>query len=107
MLRGAWILENILGTPPSPPPPDVEAFQENKDGEKARSVREIMEQHRAKPSCNACHGVMDPLGFALENFDAIGEWRAEDRYAGTDDRRVRPTRRRHGRSTAPPIFAWR
>ena len=83
VLRGAWILENLLGTPPSPPPPDVEAFQENKDGEKQRSVREIMEQHRAKPSCNACHGVMDPLGFALENFDAIGEWRAEDRYAGT------------------------
>jgi len=83
VLRGAWILENLLGTPPSPPPPDVEAFPENKDGEKARSVREIMEQHRAKPSCNACHGVMDPLGFALENFDAIGEWRSEDRYAGT------------------------
>jgi mono/diheme cytochrome c family protein len=83
VLRGAWILENLLGTPPAAPPPDVEAFQENKDGEKARSVREIMEQHRAKPSCNACHGVMDPLGFALENFDAIGEWRAEDRHAGT------------------------
>ena len=48
-----------------------------------RSVREIMEQHRSKPSCNACHGVMDPLGFALENFDAIGEWRSKDRYAGT------------------------
>ena len=83
VLRGAWILENLLGTPPAAPPPDVEAFPENKDGEKARSVREIMEQHRAKPSCNACHGVMDPLGFALENFDAIGEWRSEDRYAGT------------------------
>ena len=83
VLRGAWILENLLGTPPAAPPPDVEAFPENKDGEKARSVREIMEQHRANPSCNACHGVMDPLGFALENFDAVGEWRAEDRYAGT------------------------
>jgi mono/diheme cytochrome c family protein len=83
VLRGAWILENILGTPPAAPPPDVEAFPENKDGEKARSVREIMEMHRAKPSCNACHGVMDPLGFALENFDAIGEWRSVDRYAGT------------------------
>jgi mono/diheme cytochrome c family protein len=83
VLRGAWILENLLGTPPAAPPPDVEAFQENKDGEKARSVREIMEEHRARPSCNACHGVMDPLGFALENFDAIGEWRSEDRYAGT------------------------
>jgi hypothetical protein len=83
VLRGAWILENILGTPPAAPPPDVEGFPENKDGEKARSVREIMEQHRAKPSCNSCHGVMDPLGFALENFDAIGEWRNVDRHAGT------------------------
>ena len=83
VLRGAWILENVLGTPPAAPPPDVEGFQENKVGEKALSVREIMEQHRAKPSCNACHGVMDPLGFALENFDAIGEWRSRDRYAGT------------------------
>ena len=83
VLRGAWILENVLGTPPAAPPPDVEAFPENKDGEKAKTVREIMEEHRAKPACNACHGVMDPLGFALENFDAIGEWRSEDRYAGT------------------------
>ena len=83
VLRGAWILENILGTPPAAPPPDVEGFKENKDGEKARSVRAIMEQHRAKPACNACHAVMDPLGFSLENFDAIGEWRSQDRYAGT------------------------
>jgi mono/diheme cytochrome c family protein len=78
VLRGAWILENIAGTPPSPPPPDVEGFKENKSGEKAKTIREIMEQHRANPSCNACHGVMDPLGFALENFDAIGAWRAKD-----------------------------
>jgi mono/diheme cytochrome c family protein len=83
VLRGAWILENIIGTPPAAPPPDVEGFKENKEGEKARSVREIMEQHRSKPSCNACHGVMDPLGFSLENYDAIGEWRAKDRYAGS------------------------
>jgi Protein of unknown function (DUF1592)/Protein of unknown function (DUF1588)/Protein of unknown function (DUF1585)/Protein of unknown function (DUF1595) len=83
VLRGAWILENISGTPPSPPPPDVEGFKENKEGEKAKTVREIMEQHRAKPSCNACHGVMDPLGFALENFDAIGGWRSKDVDAGT------------------------
>jgi hypothetical protein len=83
VLRGAWILENIIGTPPAAPPPDVEGFKENKAGEKALSVRQIMEQHRANPSCNACHGVMDPLGFALENFDAIGEWRAKDRDAGT------------------------
>jgi hypothetical protein len=83
VLRGAFILESITGTPPSPPPPNVEAFKENKDGEKAKTVREIMEQHRANPSCNACHGIMDPLGFSLENFDTIGAWRNKDRFAGT------------------------
>src|SRR6185369_3000998 len=83
VLRGAFVLENIAGTPPSPPPPDVEGFKENKDGEKAKTVREIMEKHRANPSCNACHGVMDPLGFSLENFDAIGAWRSKDVFAGT------------------------
>ena len=83
VLRGAWILENLMGTPPAAPPPDVEGFPENKDGEKAKSVREIMELHRAKPSCASCHGIMDPLGFALENFDAIGEWRSADRWAAT------------------------
>ena len=83
VLRGSFILENIAGTPPSPPPPNVEAFKENKEGEKARTVREIMEQHRANPSCNACHGVMDPLGFAFENYDSIGTWRTKDKYART------------------------
>jgi mono/diheme cytochrome c family protein len=81
VLRGAWILENIVGTPPAAPPPDVEGFQENKDGEKALTVREIMEKHRRSPSCASCHAVMDPLGLALENFDAIGEWRSKDRQA--------------------------
>jgi mono/diheme cytochrome c family protein len=83
VLRGAWILENIVGTPPAAPPPDVEGFRENKDGEKALTVREIMVQHRRNPSCASCHAVMDPLGFALENFDAIGEWRTKDRQALT------------------------
>ena len=73
VLRGAYILENMLGTPPSPPPPNVEAFKENKEGEKPKTIREIMETHRANPTCNACHGVMDPLGFSLENFDTIGD----------------------------------
>jgi len=82
VLRGAWILENIMGTPPAAPPPDVEGFKENKEGEKPKTVREIMEQHRSKPSCNGCHGVMDPLGFALENFDAVGAFRSKDRWAG-------------------------
>jgi len=79
VIRGAYILENIMGTPPSPPPPDVEGFPENKEGAKQLTVREIMQLHRAKPSCNACHGVMDPLGFALENFDAVGTWRTRTR----------------------------
>jgi len=83
VIRGAYILENILGTPPSPPPPDVEGFPENKEGAKALTVREIMQLHRAQPSCNTCHGVMDPLGFALENFDGIGAWRTKDVDAGT------------------------
>jgi hypothetical protein len=76
-------LENILGTPPAPPPPNVEAFKENKEGEKPKTVREIMEAHRANPTCNACHGVMDPLGFALENFDTVATFRAVDRYTRT------------------------
>src|SRR5690606_13392419 len=56
VLRGAWVLDNISGTPPAAPPPDVEGFKENKDGEKALTVREIMQLHRANPTCNACHG---------------------------------------------------
>jgi hypothetical protein len=83
VLRGAWILERITGTPPAAPPPGVEALKENQLGARVQTVRERLEEHRAKPSCNACHGVMDPLGFALENFDAMGSWRKIDREAGT------------------------
>jgi len=81
VLRGAWILENIMGTPPPVPPPDVEDLAENEAGQPATTVRERLEQHRANPTCNACHAVMDPLGFALENFDAVGHWRDIDRYS--------------------------
>ena len=84
VLRGAYILENIPGTPPAPPPPNVEAFKENKEGEKPKTVREIMEAHRANPTCNSCHGIMDPLGFALENFDTIATFRTMDRYTRTN-----------------------
>ncbi|MEO8098736.1 MAG: DUF1592 domain-containing protein [Acidobacteriota bacterium] len=83
VLRGAYILENLLGTPPSPPPPNVEAFKENKEGEKPKTIREIMETHRANPTCNACHGVMDPLGFSLETFDTIATYRSMDRFTRT------------------------
>src|ERR1700722_12104046 len=83
VLRGAWILERVTGTPPSPPPPTVPSLKENKNGETPHPVRELMALHRDKPACFACHGVLDPLGFALENFDAVGEWRVKDRIAGT------------------------
>ena len=76
VLRGKWLLENVLGTPPPPPPPDVPALEENDDAAAApRSVRERLEQHRSNPVCASCHRIMDPLGFALENFDGIGRWR--------------------------------
>ena len=81
--RGAWILENITGTPPHAPPPGVEALKENMDGAKAQTVRERMEAHRSNPSCNQCHGILDPLGFAFENFDAIGGWRNKDHETAT------------------------
>ena len=83
VLRGKWLLENVLGTPPPDPPPDVPAREEyDEPGLEPRSVRERLEQHRANPACASCHKVMDPLGFALENFDAIGRWRDES-DAGT------------------------
>ena len=82
VLRGAWLLENVLGTPPHAPPPGVGAITENVDGQKALTVREQLAAHRKQTSCNACHGIMDPLGLSLENFDAIGGWRDKDRFAG-------------------------
>jgi Protein of unknown function (DUF1592)/Protein of unknown function (DUF1588)/Protein of unknown function (DUF1595)/Protein of unknown function (DUF1585)/Protein of unknown function (DUF1587)/Cytochrome C oxidase, cbb3-type, subunit III len=83
VLRGQWILERITGTPPAAPPPAVPSLKENKTGEKAYTVREMMAKHRDRPSCFACHGILDPLGLALENFDAVGRWRDKDRMAGT------------------------
>jgi len=77
VVRGKWLLENVLGTPPPPPPPDVPALSENEDKTaKPLSVRERMELHRSNPVCASCHNVMDPLGFALENFDGIGRYRS-------------------------------
>ena len=77
VLRGKWILTNILGTPPPAPPPNVPALKENDEGGKILSVRERLEEHRKSPACASCHKIMDPLGFSLENFDAIGQWRAK------------------------------
>jgi mono/diheme cytochrome c family protein len=75
VIRGKWILENVFGTPPPPPPPNVPALAEEKDPRKVLPMREQMAAHRANPVCAGCHAQMDQLGFALENFDAIGEWR--------------------------------
>ena len=77
VIRGKWILENLLGAPPPTPPPDVPNLEE-KPTATARSVRERIEQHRANPTCAGCHKIMDPIGLSLENFDAIGRWRAVD-----------------------------
>jgi mono/diheme cytochrome c family protein len=75
VLRGKWLLANILGTPVPPPPPDVPSLKETGENGKPASVRERLEQHRRNPVCSSCHSQMDPLGFALENFDAVGKWR--------------------------------
>ena len=77
VLRGKWVLENLLGAPPPPPPPNVPPLAES-DRRAPTSLRERMEQHRASPVCASCHARMDPLGFALEHFDAIGKWRETD-----------------------------
>jgi hypothetical protein len=74
-LRGKWLLENILGAPPPPPPPDVPSLKDRGEDGKILSVRQQMEQHRASPVCSSCHSRMDPLGFALDNYDGIGRWR--------------------------------
>jgi hypothetical protein len=78
VLRGAFILDSILGTPPPPPPPNVPALEENKDGIAPKTVRERLAQHRASPDCAGCHSRIDPLGFALENYDVMGKWRDQD-----------------------------
>jgi hypothetical protein len=73
-IRGKWVLEQILGSPPPPPPPDVPSLKDD-NKVRAMTMRERMEMHRANPACAVCHKVMDPLGFALENFDGLGRWR--------------------------------
>jgi len=78
VLRGTWILDSLLGTPPPPPPANVPALEEAAAGAAPKSVRERLEKHRSKAACAGCHSRMDPLGFALENYDSIGRWRDED-----------------------------
>ena len=85
VVRGKWILDNLLGTPPAPPPPEVPPLPEAQGaGAKPLTMRARMEQHRANPVCANCHKVMDPMGLALENFDAVGAWRTQDNGAPVD-----------------------
>ena len=76
--RGKWVLENLLASPPAPPPPNIPPLRENADDGDALSMRQQMELHRASPACAMCHNRMDPIGFALENFNAVGRWRTTD-----------------------------
>ncbi len=82
--RGKWVLTNLLGIPPTPPPPNVPALKENEGDSAPKSVRQRMEMHRAMEPCAGCHKNMDPIGFALENFDAVGRWRTNDDGAKID-----------------------
>jgi hypothetical protein len=83
-IRGKWLLENILGAPVPPPPPNIPALEASNQGNRPLTVREMLETHRKNPVCASCHARMDPLGFSLENFDAIGQWRTRDAGAPID-----------------------
>jgi mono/diheme cytochrome c family protein len=83
VLRGVWVLDNLLGTPPPAPPPGVPSLKERGEDGKILSVRQSMEEHRANPVCATCHARIDPIGFALENFDGIGRWRTTEGSANT------------------------
>ncbi|MSO21364.1 MAG: DUF1592 domain-containing protein [Acidobacteria bacterium] len=83
-IRGKWILENLLGTPPPPPPPNVPALKDDGGAKSQLTMRQRMEEHRGNPVCASCHAKMDPLGFALENFDGIGQWRSREGATAID-----------------------
>jgi hypothetical protein len=86
VLRGKWVLEAMLGTPPPPPPPSVPALEEAHAGGVAKIMRERLEQHRRDAACAGCHSRIDPLGFALENYDVLGRWRSEADGAPVDSK---------------------
>jgi len=90
VLRGKWLLENLLGAPPPPPPPNVASLEDSGADGRPLPLRELMEKHRKNPGCASCHAAIDPLGFALENFDAIGRWRTTDAGTPIDSSGVLP-----------------
>jgi hypothetical protein len=91
VLRGRWVLEELLGTEVPPPPPDVPVLDERKKESKALTLREKLEQHRSKPECASCHSRMDPIGFGLENFDPLGRWRTEQNGKPIDSVGILPS----------------
>jgi hypothetical protein len=90
VLRGKWVMENILGTPPPPPLPNVPALAENEPGQAPLPVRERLKVHRENPICATCHNLLDPLGLALENYDAVGRWRVREPGGDVDSRGAMP-----------------
>jgi hypothetical protein len=84
VVRGKWILENLMGAPPPAPPPEVPALTDNAEGAVPKSLRARMELHRENAICASCHKIMDPIGFSLENYDPVGRWRTEDSGAPID-----------------------
>jgi hypothetical protein len=88
VLRGKWVMEVLMGTPPPPPPPDVPPFEDTGDAKDGRmlTTRERMELHRKSPTCNSCHRFMDPIGLALDNFDVTGKWRVRENGQPLDTR---------------------
>jgi hypothetical protein len=82
VVRGAWVLEHLMGTPPAAPPPGVEAFKESEEGGEQLTVRFRLEHHRSNKNCASCHDVIDPVGLSLENYNAVGQWRMKDIDAG-------------------------
>jgi hypothetical protein len=90
VLRGKWVLESILGTPPPPPPPDVPELKEAHEGEAPKTLRERLTQHRENPACSSCHARIDPIGFGMENYDVLGRWRTEDAGKPIDAKGVLP-----------------
>ena len=95
VIRGTYVLQNVLGIPPAPPPDDVPPLSESA-GDAKRPMREQLTVHRANPTCAACHRNMDPLGFGLENYDAIGRWRDVDGGAPIDASGTLPDGQRFG-----------
>jgi hypothetical protein len=84
VVRGKWVLDNILGAPVPPPPGDVPQLKETAEGEKPKTMREQMAEHRTNPTCASCHARMDPIGLSMENFDVVGAWRSEDGGSAID-----------------------